>query len=40
VYSENADPKIVTPALAGLRHVSVSDPRSRPRKKARARRKS
>ena len=25
VYSENADPKIVTPALAGLRHVASSD---------------
>lgn len=29
VYSENADPKIVTPALAGLRHVASSDTGSR-----------
>ena len=32
VYSEEADPKIVTPALAGLRHVAKSqDARRRPR---------
>lgn len=31
VYAESADPKVVTPALAGLRHVCVADPRSRPR---------
>jgi DNA-binding transcriptional LysR family regulator len=32
VYSEAADPKIVTPALAGLRHVAKSqDARRRPR---------
>ena len=32
VYSEEADPKIVTPALAGLRHVAKSqDARARPR---------
>jgi DNA-binding transcriptional LysR family regulator len=32
VYSESADPKIVTPALAGLRHVAKSqDARRRPR---------
>ena len=37
VYSENADAKIVTPALTGLRHVAVSSPpartRARPRKR-------
>jgi DNA-binding transcriptional LysR family regulator len=35
VYSENADAKVVTPALAGLRHVAMTDPRVRPRAKAR-----
>lgn len=30
VYSETADPKIVTPALAGLRHVANSDSDHRP----------
>jgi DNA-binding transcriptional LysR family regulator len=29
VYAESADPKVVMPALAGLRHVSISDPRQR-----------
>ncbi len=29
VYSESADAKIVTPALAGLRHVATSAPRER-----------
>ena len=33
VYSEHADRKIVTPALAGLRHVAVSAPRERARRK-------
>jgi DNA-binding transcriptional LysR family regulator len=31
VYSENADAKIVTPALVGLRHVASSDPHVRQR---------
>lgn len=31
VYSETADAKIVTPALAGLRHVAGSDRQHRPR---------
>ncbi|MNC92141.1 hypothetical protein D3C83_85140 [compost metagenome] len=31
VYSESADAKIVTPALAGLRHVADSDPQPEPR---------
>jgi len=35
VYSEHADRKIVTPALAGLRHVAVSTYRQRPRRKSR-----
>jgi hypothetical protein len=35
VYSENADAKIVTPALAGLRHVASSDQQSPPLSKAR-----
>ena len=34
VYSENADAKIVTPALVGLRHVANSDPQGRPRPNA------
>lgn len=33
VYSESADAKIVTPALAGLRHVATSAPRERRRPK-------
>lgn len=37
VSSENADTKVVTPALAGLRHVAVTEPRSRPRVKPRKR---
>lgn len=35
VYSESADAKIVTPALAGLRHVAVSDRNTRLRPNAR-----
>ena len=35
VYSESADAKIVTPALAGLRHVARSGPHDRPRSNAR-----
>jgi DNA-binding transcriptional LysR family regulator len=35
VYSENADAKVVTPALAGLRHVAMTEPRARPRAKPR-----
>jgi LysR family transcriptional regulator, flagellar master operon regulator len=35
VYSENADAKIVTPALVGLRHVASSDPHGRQRPNAR-----
>lgn len=31
VYSENADAKIVTPALTGLRHVALSSPPARSR---------
>ncbi|HYC36158.1 MAG TPA: LysR family transcriptional regulator [Usitatibacter sp.] len=31
VYSENADPKVVTPALAGLRHAAHAKPRARKR---------
>jgi DNA-binding transcriptional LysR family regulator len=31
VYSENADGKVVTPALAGLRHVAMTEPRARSR---------
>lgn len=37
VYSENADAKIVTPALVGLRHVAGSDPYARRREGARDR---
>lgn len=37
VYSENADAKIVTPALVGLRHVASSDPQGRLRPNARSR---
>jgi hypothetical protein len=33
VYSETADPKIVTPALSGLRHVAATA-EARPRKRA------
>lgn len=35
VYSESADAKIVTPALAGLQHVAGSGQQNRPRPKAR-----
>ena len=35
VYSENADAKIVTPALVGLRHVANSDPQGQLRPNAR-----
>ena len=35
VYSESADASIVTPALAGLRHVAGSDPQPGPRLNAR-----
>jgi DNA-binding transcriptional LysR family regulator len=34
VYAESTDPKIVTPALAGLRHVAVTDPTTKARKRA------
>lgn len=36
VYAESADPKIVTPALTGLRHVCVTDPRTKRRVKTKA----
>ena len=39
VYSEDADTRVVTPALAGLRHVARATPRAR-KKKARTRRVS
>jgi DNA-binding transcriptional LysR family regulator len=35
VYSETADAEVVTPALAGLKHVAVSDPKKRSRPNAR-----
>jgi DNA-binding transcriptional LysR family regulator len=38
VYSESADPKIVTPALVGLRHVAGSDSGSRSGTTARGKR--
>jgi hypothetical protein len=37
VYSDNADLKVVTPALAGLRHVVGADAQTPPRAKARTR---
>ena len=40
VYSENADPKIVTPALAGLRHVGASQRPAEGRRRAARSRKS
>jgi len=39
VYAESADPKMVTPALTGLRHVCVTDPRSARRVKTKATRR-
>jgi len=35
VYSESADPKVLTPALAGLRHVAEAKPRARRRSSSR-----
>lgn len=37
VYSENADQKVVTAALAGLRHVAGAEAQAQPRPKARKR---